>query len=372
MAATPDPHPHRSPAQLTLHAQAGLVPEATPPEYRELLADVSERGVVTPLEVTGEDVLLDGRQRLRAARELGLAEVPVTVLAPADEVAHMLLAALRRRHLSASQRAALALELADYRQARERGRLRSLANLQPSDVATLPHRGERSRELAARLVGASARSVQDAITVKGADPELFQQVKEGRIPVGKAARRIRQAERNARLPAERPMPEGPFELLLADPPWRLQGDPESAWAPENHYPTMSAADLQALELPAAQDAVLFLWVTGGVFRQGLELMASWGFQERSQLVWVKPSPGIGQWVRYQHELLLIGRRGRYPAPEPELRPSSLIEAPRGRHSEKPEAAYRLIERMYPEASKLELFARRPRPGWQAWGNELAA
>ena len=59
MAATPGPHPHRSPAQLTLHPQAGLVPEATLPEYRELLADVSERGVVTPLEVTGEDVLLD-------------------------------------------------------------------------------------------------------------------------------------------------------------------------------------------------------------------------------------------------------------------------------------------------------------------------
>jgi excisionase family DNA binding protein len=49
---------------------------------------------------------------------------------------------------------------------------------------------------------------------------------------------------------------------------------------------------------------------------------------------------------------------------------SVIEAPRGRHSEKPECVYELIERMYRLASKLELFARRRRPGWTAWGNEV--
>ncbi len=78
------------------------------------------------------------------------------------------------------------------------------------------------------------------------------------------------------------------------------------------------------------------------------------------------------WVRYRHELLLIGRKGNHPAPEPELRPESVLEARRGRHSQKPECSYQLIERIYPEASKLELFARTARPGWAAFGNELAA
>ena len=86
---------------------------------------------------------------------------------------------------------------------------------------------------------------------------------------------------------------------------------------------------------------------------------------------MKPSIGPGRWVRNQHEPLLLGRRGNYPAPYPKDLPSSVIHAKRGRHSEKPPCVYERIERMYPHASKLELFARgTPRPGWAAWGNEV--
>jgi N6-adenosine-specific RNA methylase IME4 len=71
--------------------------------------------------------------------------------------------------------------------------------------------------------------------------------------------------------------------------------------------------------------------------------------------------------------LLIGRRGNYPPPDPEDRPNSVIEAPRGAHSEKPALVYELIERAYPLASKLELFARGvTRSGWTFWGNEVEA
>ena len=54
-------------------------------------------------------------------------------------------------------------------------------------------------------------------------------------------------------------------------------------------------------------------------------------------------------------------------------PDSIIEAPRGRHSEKPAAVRELIDRMYPHASKLELFARGKAPeGWRFWGNQAEA
>jgi hypothetical protein len=131
--------------------------------------------------------------------------VPVRVVAPAHEVAYMLLAALRRRQLSPSQRAALALELDEIEQASKQGRARQLANLRPdAEVAMLPPRGARTREIAARLASCSARTVQDAATVRAADPELFQQVKEGVIPAEKAARRIRQRRMRAALPASPP------------------------------------------------------------------------------------------------------------------------------------------------------------------------
>jgi len=75
-------------------------------------------------------------------------------------------------------------------------------------------------------------------------------------------------------------------------------------------------------------------------------------------------------VRNQHELLLVATRGDMPSPSPANRPPSVISAPRREHSRKPDEAYELIERMYPELPKIELFARHARPGWAAWGNEV--
>jgi N6-adenosine-specific RNA methylase IME4/ParB-like chromosome segregation protein Spo0J len=369
-SAAAHPSETEDPKRLRPHPQAGLIPGLTPDEYRALLADIERRGIVTPLEITSAGVVLDGHQRLRAALELGLDQAPVRVIAPANEVAFMLLAALRCRQLTASQRATLALELEEIEQASAQGRERRLANLRPgAEVATLPPRGERTREIAARLAGVSARTVQDAATVRAADLELFQQVKEGSISADRAARRIRQRQLRAALPLSPPLPQGPFQVIYADPPWQLPGDPESAFAPENHYPTMPLADITALTVPAADEALLFLWAVNCLLPQALEVMAGWGFTYVTNLVWVKPSIGLGRWVRNRHELLLVGRKGGFPAPE--HLPDSVVEAARGRHSEKPACVYGLIERMCPGASKVELFARgKPRPGWIFWGNEV--
>jgi N6-adenosine-specific RNA methylase IME4/ParB-like chromosome segregation protein Spo0J len=341
-------------------------------EYRALVFDIARRGIVVPLEVTRAGVVLDGRHRLRAANELAITSVPLRIVAPEDEVTYMLLAALSRRQLTPSQRAALAVELDHYQRQLDQAKRRRNANLRPrgSDVATLPQRNRRTRELGADLAGVGARTIQDAHTVHQADPRLFEAVKQGRLPAHTAARRIRQARRDHQLrPA--PLPRGRFQLIY-DPPWQL-GNPSSAYAPENHYPTMTITDICALPVPAAEDAVLFLWTVSSKLPEALQVMAAWGFQYRSSLVWIKDWIGLGTWVRHRHELLLIANRGSWPPPQPEDRTDSVIEAKRGRHSEKPARAYELIERMYPDATKLELFARgKPRAGWTAWGNEVEA
>ena len=359
-------------AELHDHPQAELIPPMRSGEYAVLVADIGERGVAVPLEVNSRGEVLDGRHRLRAAGELGLESVPVRVVESEDELAYILRAAINHRHLDASQRAALALELDEHRRRREDAQARRLANLRRGpDVATLPHRGERTREIAARSAGVSPRTIQDAETVRLHDPVLFEQVRQGRLPAHVAARRIRQAQRDLTLVSP-PLPDGAFELIYADPPWQL-GNPTSAYAPENHYPTMALGEIKKLEVPSAEDAVLFLWAVASKLPEALEVMAAWGFEYKTDLVWVKDWIGLGTWVRHRHEPLLLGRRGNYPPPEPEDRPDSVIEAPRGRHSEKPVAAYELIERAYPLASKLELFARGvPRNGWTAWGNEVEA
>jgi len=162
----------KSTNELRLNHQAEIVPEMSTEEYAPFLADIAERGILTPLEVTAAGVVLDGRARLRAAQELGFERVPTRIVEPEDEAEHMLRSALRRRHLSASQRAALALELADYHLVREQADKRRRANLrQTPDVATLPPRGERSREYAARVSGAGPRTVLES-HAKRADERL--------------------------------------------------------------------------------------------------------------------------------------------------------------------------------------------------------
>jgi N6-adenosine-specific RNA methylase IME4 len=94
-----------------------------------------------------------------------------------------------------------------------------------------------------------------------------------------------------------------------------------------------------------------------------------GFTYKANAVWVKQSIGLGHWFRNRHELLLVRIRGGFRAPEGEDRCDSVIEGERREHSQKPDRVYELLEQMYPQASKLELFARNARPGWTAWGKE---
>jgi N6-adenosine-specific RNA methylase IME4 len=340
-------------------------------EYEAFHADIAARGIVVALDITSDGVVLDGRHRLRAASELALPAIPVRVVSPDDDQEYVLLAALRRRHLSASQKAALAVELDLYREARVQADSASRGNLRRAhgDLAP-PPRGERSREVAAKVAGVSPRTVQDAATVHHHDSELFERVKAGELPAHTAARKVRRRLRDAELPPAPPMPDGPFELIYADPPWQL-GNPDGEYAPENHYPTMPFHEIATLAVPAAPNAVLFLWAVNCRLPQALEVMRAWGFEYKTNLVWVKPSIGPGTWLRNRHELLLVGRRGNFPVPDPEDRCDSVIEADRLRHSEKPLCVYELLERMYPRSTKLELFARKARAGWTAWGNEVS-
>ena len=169
-----------------------------------------------------------------------------------------------------------------------------------------------------------------------------------------------------------PLPAGTFSVLYADPPWQYEFGASSDRAVERHYQTMTIDQIRALPVPtiAAPDAMLFLWATSPKLGESLAVMEAWGFSYRSSMVWVKSGLGMGYYARINHEFLLIGRRGTHPAPQEGLRPGSVITEPKGRHSEKPTRFYELIEQMYPEAHKVELFARQQREGWTAWGNEV--
>lgn len=167
-----------------------------------------------------------------------------------------------------------------------------------------------------------------------------------------------------------PIPDGKYNVILADPPWRYAFSESRSREIENHYPTMDLEEIKALDIPADDDAVLLLWTTAPKLEESLQVLNAWGFTYRTCAVWDKERIGMGYWFRIQHEILLVGARGSFPVPAPDRRISSVIRAPRSEHSRKPDVVHEIIERMFPNRKYLELFARAERPGWDVWGNEV--
>lgn len=156
-----------------------------------------------------------------------------------------------------------------------------------------------------------------------------------------------------------------FSAIVIDPPWRYD-NVATRGAAEDHYSTMSLNEMEALDLPAAKDAHLYLWVTNGFLRQGFNLMDAWGFTYKTCLTWVKPQIGMGNWFRNSTEHVLFGVRGSCPTRRNDV--PTWFKADRTRHSAKPESFYDLVESCSP-GPYLEMFARRRRFGWHTWGDE---
>jgi len=208
--------------------------------------------------------------------------------------------------------------------------------------------------------------------LESGDSKLIQRVKEGKTSPSHAHTKIKRRQKHIGPP---PLPEGIFDVILADPPWPyylpLRG------APDAHYKTMSIDDIYNLEIEGvsiqekiADDSILFLWATNPKCEVAFGVIESWGFNYKTNLVWVKDKWGTGHYFRGQHELLLIATKGDIPPPVEEVRPSSVLHAKVREHSRKPDEVYHYIEVMYPNRRYLELFARNPRENWTSWGLEI--
>jgi|GEM_PF-662080 len=187
----------------------------------------------------------------------------------------------------------------------------------------------------------------------------------------KSRRRAREIELGAKQMA---LPEARFGVIYADPEWKFEAYSDETGmdrAADNHYPTSALDAIKSRDVGslAADDCVLFLWATVPMLPQALEVMAAWGFAYKSNFDWRKDQIGTGYWSRNRHEHLLIGTRGKIPAPAMGEQFDSSIEAPVGEHSAKPEKFYEIIETYFPTLPKIELNARVARPGWVRWGYE---
>jgi len=202
---------------------------------------------------------------------------------------------------------------------------------------------------------------------------------DGKRPTRKQLReRVKERSKAIKLAATPALPDGVYRVIYADPPWEYgdkRTNDEQSGSAESQYPTMAVDELcgMAVRDIAAADSVLFLWATAPCLPEAMQVIEAWGFTYKAQFVWDKLKGFNGHYNDVRHELLLIATRGSCVPAVDSLDPSVVPEK-RTKHSKKPDRFYELIERLYPLGNEthVELFARRPRPGWQSWGNQVDA
>lgn len=188
---------------------------------------------------------------------------------------------------------------------------------------------------------------------------------------------------------------GGYGCIVADPPWHYD---DQAGRMKLPYPSMSDAEILALPVDtlAADRGHLYVWTTDAHLELALACVRRWGFVFRRTLAWVKTNAparqlaamdaieadekekatqlvhdmlklqiGGGHYVRGAHELCLFATRDLTGLVRDV---PSVILAPRTKHSAKPDELLAIAERLSP-GPRIELFARRARDGWTAWGNQ---
>jgi N6-adenosine-specific RNA methylase IME4 len=166
------------------------------------------------------------------------------------------------------------------------------------------------------------------------------------------------------------LPPGPYRVLYADPPWQYRRTPFGPGQLTDRWQTLSLPALCAMAVQpiAAPQAVLFLWVPSPMLPAGFEVMRAWGFTYKASLVWERQTLHAGADRRPQHEFLLLCMRGACP-PALQALPPSVQRLPPGPRAAKPAEFRQLIDTLYPEGPRLELFARQHAEEWDSWGRE---
>ena len=171
-----------------------------------------------------------------------------------------------------------------------------------------------------------------------------------------------------------------FSVIYADPPWsfRVYSGKGKKRSADRFYNTQSLDDIKALPVDklAAKDCALLLWAIMPELPGALDVIAAWGFEYKTVgFTWIKKNrsgngifTGMGYWTRANAEVCLLATRG---SPRRQaLDVHKVVMSPISGHSRKPDEVQVRIERLLP-GPYLELYGRRPAPGWTVWGNQIS-
>ena len=367
-------------------------------EFKKLEASILSEGIRDPL-VVWQGILLDGYHRYKIAQEHGLEYKTVDVELPDRCAAKewILVNQLGRRNLTEQEASYYRGKLYSARKQSHGGdRKSSCQNV--NLIGTAEELGSqygvsertiirdeqfsKAVDKVADEIGVKARNailsgqakvpkerVEQLVEINQEAPELVEPILRGEIAIKEAERIIRRRDRIESTPV---IPDGKFNVIYADPPWKYDFGFDIHGAADRHYHTMTIQELCDLPIPeiVEDNAVLFMWVTSPKLFDANKVITAWGFEYKTSFVWDKVKHVMGHYNSVRHEFLLVCVKGSFPKQSDTLHDSVITIERSDEHSEKPEYFRQLIEDMYPKSKKIELFARKPAEGWASWGNEL--
>ena len=352
--------------------------------FQDLLESIKEIGILQPLHVTADGRIVSGHRRWRAARVARQDGVRVLIPVIRESYASQLdecqaIIEFNRYRIKTGQQLyneGKALKEIEMKGARQR-QSTSTGGAIPQLMENFPQAEGTTRDIIAQSIGLGSGRQWDKLEyVAEHKPQLLSEIKPDGISIHRAYDETKREVNQAAIKPALDLPSGVFQVFYMDPPWKYDNSGLGGSA-ESHYRTRTVdemlAELHELDFTSrmALDCVLFLWATNPLLPEALSLMGKLGFVYKTNLTWVKNKPTYGKlgfYVYGQHELLLIATRGSM-LPEGK-KPASIIYAAVKDHSRKPEEAYTIIDRMYPNTRKCELFGRKKHAGWEVWGDQV--
>ena len=383
--------------KLAFHPIANIFPLMTDEEIDSLAEDIKKNGIHNPIWMFQEKVL-DGRNRAKACEKIKQ-DPPIKQFAGTakDAISFVWSENVERRHLNSSQKAIAAKkrEILDKEYAKEvvekvkqeakerqkaagtegskggRGKKKTLVETIPQGFS---EHDRKTATVLAKASGTNRKYLELAEKIIKEAPSLVPKIESGEITIPKAIKEIKREKVTEQLNtlsiAGAAKTDGLYDVIVLDPPWPMQKI-ERDCRPnqvEFDYPTLTEEQLAELEIPCADNCHVWIWTTHRFLPMSLRLLNAWNLKYVCTFVWHKPGGfqpvGLPQ---YNCEFVIYARRGS-PIFLDTKDFSVCFNAPRGKHSEKPEEFYDTLRRVT-GGRRLDMFNRRTINGFDGWGNE---
>lgn len=358
---------------------ASLIPPLTDEEYQQLEQSILRDGCRDGLVVwprNGKLILLDGHNRRRICKQHKKRYSLVKYDPGSRDAARLWIVTnqLARRNLTSYQRGELTLVIEPV--------IRKLADdQQKRGVRPKLGKGIRTDEELARLSGLGRETMRKVRVIAKTANEAAKvalRTPKSSTSVHREYQKIRQEEMRVKLQRgldcvkvrKSKATKGLYDVIVIDPPWPMKKIKRECRPNQStlRYPTMSEEELRVLKIPKAKDCHVWLWTTHKFLPMALRLLEAWGLRYVCTFVWHKPGGfqpiGLPQ---YNCEFALYAHGGS-PSFVDTKRFDVCFNAPRGKHSEKPEVFYDVVRRVT-AGRRLDMFNRRKIKGFDGWGKE---